>query len=231
MSEHIFSTKTEQAYWILRRSIVTGEFGDFAPLDEAELMATIDVGRTPIREAIKRLASEEFVVWHPHRTPYVRTTSADDLASLYEARHIFEVMAARLAAERATTADIALMEKLTEQLDAAIADNRPYEVAELDYDFHQAIAKASHNRFLAEAISHLNLGSLRLWYRSYVRIGLERINDHHRQDLDAIRNRDGDLAVSIARAHIEFSHQRQLKLFGLTGGAGEVEERLAEAEA
>ena len=220
-------TKTEQAYRILRKAIVPGEFADFAPLDETELMTRIDVGRTPIREAIKRLASEEFVVWHPHRTPYVRTASADDLAALYEARQIFEVTAARLAAERATQGDIEVMERLSDQLDAAIAQDQLYEVAELDYDFHLAIAKASHNRFLVGAISHLNLGSLRLWYRSYVRIGLESINDHHREELEAVRERSAERAVSIAQAHIEFSHQRQLRLFGLASRQGEPDKTLA----
>ncbi len=224
MTEQTFSTKTEQAYWFLRKAIVTGEFGDWAPLDEVELMSRIDVGRTPIREAIKRLASEEFVVWHPHRTPHVRTTSAEDLASLYEARQTFEVTAARLAAERATPADLEIMEKLADQLDAAIDGEKLYEVAELDYDFHLAIAKASHNRFLVEAISHLNLGSLRLWYRSYIRVGTASINDHHRQQLDAIRRRDVEASVAIAQGHIQFSHERQLRLFGLAPALGEPSE-------
>jgi DNA-binding GntR family transcriptional regulator len=220
-----FTTKTEQAYWVLRRAIVTGEFGDWAPLDEVELMSRIDVGRTPIREAIKRLANEEFVVWHPHRTPHVRTTSADDLASLYEARQIFEVTAARLAAERATPFDLETLETLSDQLDTAIANDTLYEVAELDYDFHLALASASHNRFLVEAISHLNFGSLRLWYRSYLHLGIDTINDHHREQLAAIRRRDGAVAVSIAQAHIEFFHERQLRLFGLTHSAAELDIR------
>ena len=210
-----FSTKSEMAYWALRKAIVTGEFADWAPLDEVELMARFNMGRTPIREAIRQLASEEFVVWHPRRTPHARTTSAEDLAPLFEARHIFEVPAARLATERATTADLALMERIVDQIDIAIAEDRLYDVAELDYDFHMAVAKASHNRFLVESINYINYGSLRLWYRSYQRLGLKRVNDHHHQQLEAIRSRDTELAVSIAQTHIQFSHERQLRLFGL----------------
>src|ERR1700683_3665776 len=216
-----FATKTEHAYWVLRRAIVTGGFDDGAPLDEVELMSRFDVGRTPIREAIKRLAGEEFIIWHPHRTPHVRSTSADDLASLFEARHFFEIPAVRLAAQRATPAELELMEQVCGQLDAAIVDSKLYEAVELDYDFHLALAKASHNRFLVNAISHLNFGSLRLWYRSYVRMGTEGINDHHLQQLDAIRSHNADLAVSIAREHIKYSHQRQLRQFGLAPDLGE----------
>lgn len=226
MSEQIYLTKTEQAYWNLRKAIVTGEFSDLSPLDEAMLMERIDVGRTPIREAIKRLASEEFVVWHAHRTPHVRTTSIDDLAALYEARQIFEVKAALLAAERATAADLDGMERLCDRLDDAVRSNQPYEVAELDYDFHLAIAQASHNRFLVEAIRFLNFGSLRLWYRSYVRIGTESINDHHRQQVDAIRNRDIALLERSTIDHIEFSHERQLKIFGFPSAQSDASNRL-----
>lgn len=218
MADQNYTTKTEQAYWNLRKAIVTGEFGELSPLDETVLMERIDVGRTPIREAIKRLASEEFVVWHPHRTPHVRSTSIDDLAALYEARQIFEVKAALLAAERATAADLATMEKLCDQLDEAIKANDTYKVAELDYDFHLAIAEASHNRFLVEAIRFLNFGSLRLWYRSYIRIGTESINDHHRLQVDAIRRGDTKLLERSTIDHIEFSHDRQLKIFSFPRG-------------
>lgn len=214
MAGQNYTTKTEQAYWNLRKAIVTGEFPELSPLDETVLMERIDVGRTPIREAIKRLSSEEFVVWHAHRTPHVRSTSIDDLASLYEARQIFEVKAALLAAERATPADLDIMEKLCDQLDEALNANDPYLVAELDYDFHLAIAQASHNRFLVEAIRFLNYGSLRLWYRSYIRIGTESINDHHRLQVDAIRRGDTKLLERSTIDHIEFSHERQLKIFG-----------------
>src|ERR1700683_2893936 len=107
-----FPTKTEHAYCVLRRVIVTGGFDDGAPLDEVELMSRFDVGRTPIREAIKRLAGEEFSIWHPHRTPHVRSTSADDLASLFEARHFFEIPAVRFAAQRGTPAELELMEQV-----------------------------------------------------------------------------------------------------------------------
>ena len=219
-NEKTSSTKSEVAYWALRKAIVTGEFADWAPLDETKLMGQFDVGRTPIREAIRQLANEEFVIWHRRRAPHVRTISAEDLAPLFEARHIFEVPAARLAADRANAADISLMDRIADQIDIAIAQDQLYEVAELDYDFHMAVAMASHNRFLVESINHLNYGSLRLWYRSYQRLGLKRVNEHHHQQIEAIRKRDMELAVSIAEKHIHFSHERQLQLFGLINSVG-----------
>ncbi len=214
-TERASSTKTERTYWLLRHAIVSGELPEDTALDDVELMSRFDVGRTPLREAIKRLALEEFVIWPPHRTPYVRTTSAYDLAQLYEARHIFEIPAAQLAAERATDADLNQLEKHCDLLDQAIAARDMYQVAEHDYDFHIGVAKASKNRFLVEAVSHLNCGSLRLWYQNYVRLGTDRISEDHRRALQALRDRDVEQAAAAGRDHIQFSHERQLTLHGL----------------
>jgi DNA-binding GntR family transcriptional regulator len=178
-------------------------------------MGRLGVGRTPIREAIKKLALEEFVIWPPHRTPYVRTTSAYDLAQLYEARHIFEIPAARLAAERANQSNLDEMALHCDLFDRAVDAKEMYDVAEHDYDFHLAIAKASQNRFLIDAVQHLNCGSLRLWFHSYIHLGTERINEDHRRELDAIQQRDAEQAATVGREHILFSHQRQLGLHGL----------------
>lgn len=219
-SEQTFATKTERAYWALRKAIVTGEIGEASALDDFELAARFDVGRTPIREAIKRLALEELIIWLPHRTPHVRTTSVDDLTQLYEARHFLEIPAARLAAERATNSDLNDMKQYCDLFDGAVADNQMYDAAERDYDFHLAVAKASHNRFLVDAVGHLNCGSLRLWYRGYLQLGIERINEDHRRELAAIRQQDPAAAEAVARSHIEFSHERQLRVFGLVAPAG-----------
>lgn len=209
------STKSEEAYWAIREAIVTGEIKEEAQLDDAELMLRFGVGRTPLREALKRLAMEEFVIWPAHRTPYVRTTSASDLSQLYEARHIFEVPAARFAAERASQSELRKLADACDGFDEAIDADAMYKAAEHDYDFHLGIAEASHNRFLVDAVSHLNRGSLRLWYLSYTEIGVDGINEGHRRALSAMRERDPDSAAVAARDHIRFSHQRQLELHGL----------------
>jgi GntR family transcriptional regulator, rspAB operon transcriptional repressor len=217
--ERAGSTKTERIYRLLREAIVSGELREDTALDDAELMARFDVGRTPLREAIKRLALEEFVIWPPHRTPYVRTTSAYDLAQLYEARQIFEIPAARIAAERATAADLDQLEEYCTLLDRAIKAGNMYEVAEQDYNFHTGVARASKNRFLVEAVSHLNCGSLRLWYQNYVQLGTDRISEDHRKALSALRARDAEKAAAVGLEHIQFSHERQLTLHGLNAPA------------
>ncbi|MGH6634139.1 MAG: GntR family transcriptional regulator, partial [Sphingopyxis sp.] len=209
------ATKTDRAYWSLRRAIVVGDLPEDSALDDGELMSRYDMGRTPIREAIKRLALEEMVIWPPHRTPHVRTTSPSDLAQLYEARHIFELPAARIAAERATIAQLDELTAYCDLFDSAVGGEAMYEAAEHDYDFHLGVAKASHNRFLVDAVGHLNCGSLRLWYHSYIKLGTDRINADHRRILDALLQHDPKAATEVSRDHIQFSHERQLALYGL----------------
>ncbi|MGE0304436.1 MAG: GntR family transcriptional regulator [Acidimicrobiia bacterium] len=209
------TTKSERAYWELRRAVVTGELAEGTILEEHDLLERLGVGRTPLREAMKRLAHDEFVIWYPHHSATVRTTTIAELTQLYEARHIFEIPAARIAAERVTPSELETLDDLCDSFDEAVQAGDTYAVAERDYDIHLAIAKASHNRFLIDAVAHLNCGSLRLWFHSYRRLGTERINDDHRRAVNALRLHDAETAATVGREHIEFSHQRQLKLHGL----------------
>ena len=209
------ATKTDRAYWALRRAIVSGEIREEALLDDADLVIRLGTGRTPVREAIKRLAAEELVVWPPHRTPFVRSTSAADIGHLYEARHLLEVPAARLAAQRATSADVAVLSERCDLFDAAVAADDFYEAAEIDFDFHLALAIAAGNRFVIDAVRHLNRGSLRIWYLSYVHLGTDGVNADHRRMLRAVVDRDPDTAADASREHIQTSHERQLRLHGL----------------
>ncbi len=214
------ATKTDRAYWALRRAIVSGEIREESQLDDTELMIRLDTGRTPVREAIKRLAAEELVIWPPHRTQNVRSTAAADLRHLYEARHILEVPAARLAAQRAEPTDLDRLTGLCDLFDSAVESQAMYDAAERDYDFHLGIAQAAGNRFVTDAVSHLNLGSLRLWYLSYVHLGTDGVNEDHRRVLDAIRQREPDAAAGATREHIQASHERQLRLHGLDSAFG-----------
>lgn len=209
------TTKTDRAYWALRRAIVSGEIREESLLDDAELVVRLETGRTPVREAIKRLAAEELVVWPAHRTPFVRSTSAADIGHLYEARHVMEVPAARLAAQRATRGDVAGLGEQCDRFDAAVAADDMYAAAERDFDFHLAIAIAAGNRFVIDAVRHLNRCSLRIWYLSYVHLGTGGVNDDHRRMIRAVADGDPDAAAAATAAHIRTSHERQLRLHGL----------------
>ena len=209
-------TKTDQAYQALRRGIVVGDIPANSPLDEADLMGRFDTGRTPIREALKRLALEQFVVWPPRRTAYVREIGPYELNRLYESRLVLEEPVARLAAERITDAGLAELDEFCTQLEQAAEADQVYEAVEIDHALHMAIARGSDNRFLAEAVGNLNCGSLRIWYVAHKVIGLEDVPEHHRDIVAALRTRDPERAAEATRRHIIVSHDRQLRLQSLS---------------
>lgn len=211
-------TKADQAYRALRRGIVVGEIPANTPLDENDLIDRLGTGRTPVREALKRLAMEQFVLWPARRTPYVRDMSTHDLHRLYESRLLLEEPAARLAATRITDRQLERVQRFCDRLADAANRGDVYESIEADHALHMAITEGSDNRFLTEAVDRLNCGSLRLWYVAHERLGLERVTADHQDIIDALRTRDPDRAASAVRQHIMISLNRQMKLhFGVDG--------------
>ncbi len=205
-------TKADRAYLLLRRAIVVGEIPANATLDEVDLVNQFGTGRTPVREALKRLAQEQFLVWPARRTPYVRELSVQELHRLYESRMLLEKPAARLAAVRATTAQLDDVQRLGDELRRAGEAGDVYASIEADHALHIAVTRGSDNRFLTEAVDRLNCGSLRLWYVAHQRLGLETVADQHQAIIDALRARDADAAGEAVRQHILVSLKRQLKL-------------------
>lgn len=204
-------TKTEQAYRVLRRAIVIGDLPEDTPLDDAALTERYGFGRTPLREAMKKLSDEQFVNYPPHRTPYVRGVRVMELAKLYQARHLLEEPVARIAARTATLEQIGHLARLCRDMETLIEDGNVYESVELDHQFHLAVAQATDNRFLSEAVNRLNCGSLRLWYLANSRLGMEDLPAHHWGIQQAIGARDADGAVQVVAAHIDNSYRRQIE--------------------
>jgi GntR family transcriptional regulator, rspAB operon transcriptional repressor len=206
------NTKTDVAYQALRRAIVTGEIGPNEPLDESALQLRYGLGRTPLREALKRLTREQFASWPAHSTPFVRGVSASELTDLYQTRIILEEPASRIAATSITDAQLDRLDEISTQIEEFIADGRIYEAVESDHALHLAIARGSGNRFLAEAVSNLNCGSLRLWYTTHEQLHDQTQTPRHSHLIAALRSRDPDRVAEETRKHILRSHQRQLAL-------------------
>jgi DNA-binding GntR family transcriptional regulator len=207
------STKADAAYRALRRAIVTLAIEGGEPLDEAALGERFGIGRTPLREALKRLALEQLVVAPPHRTPYVRSFSLTDLQPLFETRLLLEVPVAGVAAERATEADLTALDSNLADMERAVARDDVYDTIEIDYAFHSLVARASQNRFLAEAINQLNRGSLRLWYLAHLKLGLQDVPSHHAEVIAAFRTGQRPIVEEVMRQHILQSQSRVIRAF------------------
>lgn len=151
----------DQAYRQIRDAIVAVRLEPGSPLDEKALSASLGLGLTPIRDALKRLTLEKLAVTYPHRGTFVSRINIADEARLTEIRVELEGLAAALAAERATGDDHATLLALLDDLEHGSherADN-----SELDARVHRAIYAAARNEFLEATLNQYANLALRIW--------------------------------------------------------------------
>jgi DNA-binding GntR family transcriptional regulator len=197
-----FSSHAERAYHAIRELIVTLELPPGAVVREPELTARLGIGRTPVREALRRLAQEKLIEVFPRRGMFVTTVDVRDLARLCEVRMVLEPEAARLAAERATQADLDELQELLIELEVRRRrDDRA--LIDLDERIHRAIYHASHNPYLIETLEEYYAHALRIWMVALSRTDLVAAVGEHHEVLDAILRGMGARAAELMRAHVE----------------------------
>jgi DNA-binding GntR family transcriptional regulator len=189
----------DKAYHEIRGLIVSLELAPGAVIDERELIERLEIGRTPVREALRRLAHERLVEVYPRRGMFVTGVDIRELARLSEVREVLEPEAARLAAERATDADREAMGALLVELDAGGS-----ELMGLDERIHRAVYRAAHNDLLEATLEQYYVLALRIWTIALDRDHeLEEAVEAHRALLEAIQAGDGDRAADTMRAHVQ----------------------------
>jgi len=189
----------DKAYQEIRGLIVSLELAPGAVIDERALIERLGIGRTPVREALRRLAQERLVEVYPRRGMFVTGVDVRELARLSEVREVLEPEAARLAAERATDSDKEALGALLEELDAGAS-----ELMELDERIHRAVYRAAHNDLLEATLEQYYVLALRIWSIALDRAHeLEEAVEAHRALLEAIQAGDGDRAADTMRAHVQ----------------------------
>ncbi len=194
----------ETAYRTLKEKIVTLQLPPATLVNESALMAELEMGRTPIREAFQRLAHENLVVILPRRGILVADLNLSDLQKIFELRLELEAYAVRLAVKRALPEQIMDMEALFADADDLIRTGDNHQLILLDHQAHLLIAQAAHNAFLQETLERLYNHVLRLWYGSLHKVSrLREAIEEHRDIIAAIKAGDEERAAQIMRAHIE----------------------------
>ena len=197
----------ERAYLLIRDQIVTLKLAPGSVIEEARLRHELGLGRTPIREALQRLAHENLVTFVPHRGTFVCDINLTDLHRLTEIRVEMEGYAARLTAERAGAADRAAMVALMAELETIDAgDVRG--LMRLDQQIHRLVYQATRNAFLQAMLEESFNLSLRIWFLGLDRgVRLKEAVEEHRRLLDAIVSHDAATAASVMRQHVAgFEH-------------------------
>lgn len=196
--------KVEQAYQEIKRLIITLELSPGSTLDERELMEQLDFGRTPIREAMLRLAHERLIVHSPRRGAWVSELSIIDLRQMLEARDTIEPLIAQRAAERITREDAASLANLIRSGGAAVERDDIEAIVDCDRAFHSALARLGGNVYYASFSHQVHTAMLRYWHVAFRR-GDRQVHwqENHQKLLDAILSQDPELAAASAREHVD----------------------------
>ena len=160
-------TLTEQAYLRLEEMIVTLRLEPGAVLSEQALSAQLGIGRTPIREALQRLAIEGLVLVLPRKAIIVTDTDPRKQLLVLEVRRELERLLARCGAERASPEERHQFQAIADGMDAAAGSNDDIAFMRLDREMNGLLADASHNEYATRSIRFLNGHSRRFWYLHY----------------------------------------------------------------
>lgn len=199
-------TATERVYRTIREKIIRLELTPGELLVESRLAESLDTGRTPVREALKMLASESLVVIVPQRGIYVTEITLTDLQEIAELRTEVEGLSARLAAERITEKQLAGLRDLATQL-AGLSPDDVDGLMRVDRDFHLSIAEAAGNKHLKQIVVSLYDKSLRLWRLALPRVGhLADAVERHEELLDALEYGNVEHAAGVMRDHVAEFH-------------------------
>ncbi|MCG9696512.1 GntR family transcriptional regulator [Shewanella sp. Isolate11] len=200
-------TAADKTFYKLRQDIVEGVVAAGSKLSETELSTTYGVSRAVIREAINRLESCHIVERKANVGARVVALTTEGLIELYQVRESLEGMAARLAAKNMTDDEIAELELLLQSHFKDVKQGETYYQEAGDVDFHYRIILGSKNKHL---ISMLFDGIYHLVRMYRVQLGMAgpRVTtafDEHKHIVQAIANRDEELAEILMRRHIMYS--------------------------
>ena len=199
----------ERAYVELRDRIVTLRLAPGSALREDELMQDMDIGRTPLREAVKRLSLEGLVSVQPRRGTFVSSVDAADIVNITEVRAELEGFAAALAARRMDAGARAAAEALVKEVEELDRPRDQEWLMRFDERIHRFIWEASGNPHLIATLERYFTHSLRIWYLVLDRVpGLGHAVHDQTHLLQALLDRDGARARSVMSEHVlEFQRE------------------------
>jgi DNA-binding GntR family transcriptional regulator len=197
---------SERAYTAIQDKLIMLEIPPMAPIDEVALVESLEVGRTPVREALKRLEVDRLVVSYPRRGTFATAVDITDLAYISDIRVQLEPLAARRAAENAATST-ALRAELEDLADATDALDIPEltrdELMRWDLRVHRSVYRAAGNPHLEDTLVRYDNLATRIFCLFLDR--LPTVDQHVREHVDllrAIAAGDADRADELAREHV-----------------------------
>ena len=208
MDDSTNTTKVSQAdlaYRLLEEKIVTMEIAPGALLSESELAKQLGLGRTPVREALQRLAVEHLVEIMPRRGIRVTDIDIKQQLKLLDVRRILEQLNVRVAAVHAEEAIRLKFFEIAEQMLESAEVKDYYGFLRLDSEFNELLAQAADNEFSASMLQQMHGLSRRFWHNYYrYEDDLPLVAEIHAAIARAIAAGDPDAAVEASQAHMDY---------------------------
>ena len=209
-----------EAYAKLRSRILAGELHDGDRLAEEDLAEALGISRTPVREALRRLAAEGLVELLPNRGARVPTWDDHDIDDIFQLRAVLESYAARRAASHADQDVLGELASMCDAMEAITVDMRDVhglaELATINRQWHGCVVAAAGSPRLSGLVNSLvHVPVIMQTFKNYSRAAMERSLRHHREIVDALAARDGEWASSVMRAHILAARNQVLCLHPL----------------
>ena len=194
---------TSRVFRKLREDILSGKYSEHEELKEATIGAELGVSRTPVREALRQLELEGLVSIVPNKGAYVTGISQKDIHDIYVIRSYLEGLAGKWACEHITEEEIETIEEIIYLYEFHAKKKHYEQLVELDNKFHECIYRASGSKILEHELTTFHQYVERMRKKS---LGKEeraiKANEEHKAILEAIRQRDGELAEKLAHEHI-----------------------------
>jgi DNA-binding GntR family transcriptional regulator len=197
------SSATDRVYDAIRAAILARTLPSGTPLVEASLAQQFGVSKTPVREALQRLAHSGLVDFEPVRGVTVHTLTSDEIRDIAEMRMYLEPLGLRQSTSALTPADFKAMDDMLSAAQGAMDENDLQALSTSNGNFHRALYAHAHNKLLVQWLDGLGdkrrLLSLQGWAQNYQ---AEREWHEHATILDALKQGNTDQACAALRAHI-----------------------------
>ena len=196
-------SQNELAYRRFKQALVTLSYKPGEYLNTAQVMAELEMGRTPINQAIHRLANEGLLQIIPRKGVMVSPLSIDDALELIEVRLANEMLCMKLACKHVSKQDIATLTAVNEEMNVAVQTRDRNRMVLLDHHFHHLLAEIAGNLMLKDILSVLHARAQRFWASSLSKEDhMVEVIEEHRAIISALETQDTQAAAAAAEAHI-----------------------------
>ena len=203
-----------RAYDGLRAGILSGNFPPGEFIEEATATKITGVSRTPVREALSRLAAEGFLVLHPRRGAMVKQISTNEVADLYDVRLMLESHAARQICREKLSVPKLLFDICDEHESISTGDHLAF--ADLNHRFHETVIATAGNAVLCQVFENLRANLTRVAMLSF-KLGVRkaREGDMHRTLAEALAIHDEAKALAVTAEHLDTKSRVVASLTGI----------------